>query len=229
MQDLETGFILIDKPLKMTSHNVVNQLRKITKIRKIGHAGTLDPLASGLLILAIGRSATKNIQQYIKLDKTYIADIKLGAISTTYDQEGEIKKIKSDKIGLQQIKTIIKNFTGQIKQVPPMFSAKKIKGQKLYHLARQGKEIKRPAQKIEIFYINILKYNWPDLKIKVKCSSGTYIRSLAYDIGQQLGCGAYLAGLKRIKIGQYKLDNAIKISKINKKNWHKHIMPERSK
>lgn len=225
MTETPAGFLLIDKPKKITSFDVIYKLRKITGIKKIGHAGTLDPLATGLLLCAIGRPATRQIDQFIKLDKTYQAKIKLGEISDTYDKEGQVTKIECNKIPQKEIAKILKKFQGQIKQVPPMFSAKKIKGQKLYDLARQGKTVKRPAQNIIIYNLKIIKYKFPYLDIEIKCSSGTYIRSLAHDFGQTLGCGALLADLKRTQIGQYSLKQAVKLSQLNKKNWQKYLLP----
>ena len=218
------GFLLINKPKSISSHDVVNVLRKITNIKKIGHAGTLDPLAEGLLLLAIGRKATKEINYFIGLDKEYKATLKLGEETDTYDKEGKItRKYNEKKIKKKKIKEVLKSFTKEQLQVPPMFSAKKVKGEKLYKLARQGIIIDRKPCLIKIYKIKFIKYSWPYLKIKVKCSSGTYIRSLAYDIGLELNCGAHLYDLKRTKIGNYKLKNAHKLHKINEKNYFKKI------
>lgn len=219
------GFLLVNKPKGITSHDVVDYLRKITNIKKIGHTGTLDPLAEGLLILAINREATKKIDRFNKLDKTYIAEIKLGENTDTYDAEGKItNKYEGEKIKRKLIKKTLKKFLGEQKQIPPMYSAKKIKGKKLYELARKDIVINRKASLINIYKIKLLKYKWPILKIKVKCSTGTYIRSLAYDIGLDLYCGAYLKNLKRIKIGSYKLSKAHSLKKINKDNYKKKIL-----
>lgn len=223
MENKITGFILINKPAGITSHDAVDQLRKITGIKKIGHAGTLDPFATGLLILAIGRQATKQIDHFVKLDKEYIAKLKFGAISDTYDKTGKITLEQCDPIKISAIKKVLKKFTGQLQQIPPMYSAKKINGKKLYQLARQGKEIKRQPSQIIIYNIELLGYEWPFLELKIKCSSGTYIRSLAHDIGQQLNCGAYLEELKRIKIGKYNIDNAHKIENLTMKNINSYI------
>jgi len=219
-----SGFILINKLPGPTSHTIINQLRRITSIKKIGHAGTLDPFASGLLLVAIGRESTKKINQFVKLDKEYIATAYLGATTNTYDREGEIQKYNYTKMPDQkEIENILKKFIGKQKQIPPMFSAKKIKGKKLYELARKGIEIKRQPSDIEIFSIEFLEYHWPMLKIKVHCSSGTYIRTLAHDIGQALGCGAYLEELERISIGKFNVKNSILLEKITDKNWQELI------
>jgi len=216
------GFIIINKPVGPTSHGIINKLRKITGIKKIGHAGTLDPFASGVLICAIGRQATKQIDGFVKLKKEYVADLQLGAETDTYDREGVItKKVEPDFIPPQDdiVAGILKTFQGPQKQVPPMFSAKKIQGKKLYQLARKGVEIERQPSDIEIFYIQMLNYEWPRLKIKVGCSSGTYIRSLAFDIGRELGCSAYLQELQRTAVGNFNLEQAVEVEKLNENNW----------
>ena len=225
-------FLLINKPPNITSHDVINRLRRITGIKKIGHAGTLDPFATGLLIVAIERESTKEIKHFVKLNKKYLATIKLGEETDTYDRTGK-KTVVSGQwsarprqtegeagvVSLEQIKTILKSFTGKQLQLPPMYSATKIGGQKLYQLARQGKEVTRWPTNIEIENIEILDYQYPLLKIKVTCSSGTYIRSLAHDIGKKLGPGAYLEELIRTKIGKYKLEDAVELDKLNSENW----------
>lgn len=211
------GFILIDKPSGITSHDVVDYLRKITKIRKIGHSGTLDPIATGLLILGIGRKATKKLSFFQKLPKEYLAKIRLGAISNTFDREGEIKFKKVRKIpSRKEVEKVVKGFIGEIEQIPPIFSAKKIKGKKLYQLARRGiKKVVFEAKKVKIYKIEILKYSWPYLEIKVFCSAGTYIRSLASDIGKKLNCGAYLEELRRTKIGDFSVEKALKLEQVS--------------
>jgi len=216
-----SGFIIINKPLGITSHDVIDKLRKITGLKKIGHAGTLDPFATGVLICAIGREATREISWFVKMDKEYEAEIRLGAASDTYDRTGAIinYELSITNYELDNIKSILKGFVGKQKQVPPMYSAKKVGGKKLYQLARAGKEIKRQPAEIEIYNIELLKYKWPFLNIKVKCSSGTYIRSLAHDIGQKLGSGAYLNELKRIAVGDFNIDQAIDLKNLDKNNW----------
>ena len=214
------GFLLIDKTSGPTSFDIIYQLRKITGIKKIGHAGTLDPFASGLLIVAIGKKATKKISHFVKLDKKYEAEIILGAESNTYDRTGLIRERKEvEKIDKKDILKILKKIKKRKEQIPPMYSAKKIGGKKLYELARKNIEIKRPAQLIKIRKIKIINYSWPKIKLKIFCSSGTYIRSIANDIGKELGCGAYLNELKRTKIGKYRIKKAEKIEKINSENW----------
>ena len=181
----DSGFLLVDKPIGITSYDVIYKLRKITNIRKIGHAGTLDPLATGILIVAIGRECTKQIDQFVKLDKKYLAVIDLSANTDTYDREGKItEEFSGEDISEEKISEVLKIFTGPQKQVPPMFSAKKIGGKKLCDLAREGKEVKREAVDIVVHTINMLQYKWPLVEAEIKVSSGTYIRSLAYDIGE---------------------------------------------
>ncbi len=221
---MKNGFILINKPAGITSHDVVDKLREITKIKKIGHSGTLDPFATGLLILAISREATKKLSYFLKLDKEYIATLRLGAESDTFDKEGKIVKKEIKEIPtLKKIKNVLKTFLGEIEQIPPIFSAKKIKGKKAYDLARKGLKVKLKPQKVKIYEISILKYKFPFLKIKVKCSSGTYIRSLASDIGKKLNCGAYLENLIRTKIGEFSLKNAVSLSQLNSENWQNYL------
>lgn len=223
--DNNSGIILIDKPKGITSYQVVEILKKITNIKKIGHSGTLDPLAQGLMILAISRQATKKISLFLKSDKEYIATLKLGFVSNTFDKEGEINKKETKKIPSEkEIKTLLLSFLGEIEQTPPIFSAKKVNGKRAYFLARQGRQVKLKPQKVKIKKIRLLKYKFPLLRIKVKCSSGTYIRSLVSDIGEKLGCGAYLEELIRTKIGQFSLKDAISFSQLNSKNWMEYLI-----
>lgn len=226
MKDLEqkSGFLLVDKPVAWTSFDVVAKLRSITGIKKIGHAGTLDPFATGLLIVAVGRSATKQIDDFVKLDKVYETELFLGASSSTHDPEGEIveRSISTKNIpSSESIEKVTDKFIGKQKQIPPMYSAKKVGGKKLYELARIGKEIERAPEDIEILDIEILDYDWPSLKLCVHCSSGTYIRVLGADIGEALSTGAYLKTLRRIKIGKHSVEEAKKVSELNESSWEK--------
>jgi len=221
---MKGGFILINKPPGITSHDVVDKLREITGIKKIGHAGTLDPFAQGLLILGIGREFTKKLSIFQKKDKEYIATLRLGAESDTFDRDGKIVERTVEKIPeREEVEKVLKSFLGEIEQIPPLFSAKKIKGKKLYELARKGIKVKPKPQKVKIYEISILEYKFPYLKIKVKCSSGTYIRSLANDIGKKLKCGAYVDELTRTKIGEFSIEKAIDLSKLNSQNWKEFI------
>ena len=218
------GFILIDKETGPTSHDIIYKLRKITGIKKIGHAGTLDPFASGLMIVAIDRRATKKIEKFVKLDKKYLATIILGKETDTYDRDGKIiSNYYGEKIPKQKIKKAILKIKNQTEQTPPMYSAKKINGKRLYELARKNIEIERKPQSIKIFYVKIKKYNWPELQLDIYCSSGTYIRTIASDLGKELGCGAYLKELRRTAIEKYKIKKAKKIKGINSNNWKKYL------
>ncbi|MFA5644479.1 MAG: tRNA pseudouridine(55) synthase TruB [Patescibacteria group bacterium] len=225
IENEKNGFILINKNSGPTSHDIIYKLRKISKIKKIGHAGTLDPLATGLLIVAIGRPATKNISNFVKLDKKYEAEIFLGETTDTYDREGKVlKKYQGEKIKQEKLGEALQKISKRTSQIPPMYSAKKIKGQKLYELARKNIEIQRPPQKIEIYSLKLMKYRWPKIKLEIHCSSGTYIRSIAHDLGEELGCGAYLKELKRTAISKFLSKKAVKIEKLTPNNWQKYVV-----
>ncbi len=220
MQKQITGFILINKSSGPSSHDVINSLRRISGIKKIGHAGTLDPLATGVLLVAIGRESTKKIDQFVKLDKEYIADVFLGATTDTFDKQGRITSFDSKKEkNKKEVEEVLYEFIGKQKQIPPMYSAKKVKGVTLYKLARKGVEIERKPADINIYDIELVDFSWPNLKIKISCSSGTYIRSLVYDIGNKLGCGAYLRGLQRTSIGKYNINQSVDLDKLRNQNW----------
>lgn len=208
-------FLLINKPVGWTSHDVVGFLRKqYPRGTKVGHAGTLDPFATGLLIVGVGRDATKRLDEFKNLPKVYEAVLFLGATTDTQDKDGVITPTGvEEKYTEDKIKEILKTFVGPQLQTPPMYSAKKINGQKLYDLARQGIEVERKPNEIEIYNIELLNYDYPRLKIRVNCSTGTYIRTLGHDIGQKLGCGAYCEELTRTSIGEYTLDKAQNINK----------------
>ena len=219
-------FLLINKPAGITSHDVVDRLRQITGIKRIGHAGTLDPLATGLLILGIGRESTKQLDRFLKLNKEYEAVLQLGAVSDTYDKTGEIQIVGNKKqLAVKDIKLALKKFKGEQRQIPPIYSAKKIKGRKAYELARKGEKVELQAWRIIIYKIKLKKW-WKQknqVKILVKCSSGTYIRSLGYDIGQELGVGAYLEELTRTKIGKFRLKKAVDLESLDNKNWKRYL------
>jgi tRNA pseudouridine55 synthase len=220
------GILIINKPTGPTSHDIVSYVRKITNTRKVGHAGTLDPFAGGVLIILIGKS-TKLQSKFMEMDKTYVGTIKLGEISDTYDITGKIKMQKSKcKINENEIRKILKQFIGETKQVPPIYSAIKIKGETAYKMARRGEKPKLKSRKIKIYGIKLLNYNWPHLKIEIKCGKGTYIRSLAHDIGKKLGCGAYLEKLTRTAIGKFNIENSIKPEKLNLLNLPKKILSD---
>lgn len=225
MSNINSGFLIINKPSGPTSHDIIDELRNITGIKKIGHAGTLDPLASGVLIMAIGQEATKKISQFVKLDKKYVATLHLGTVSDTHDRMGIIKELNPEypELSPKAVNKVLIKFIGKQKQVPPMYSAKKVKGYKLYQLARKGERVKREPVDIEIYNIKLLSLNWPLMTLEVHCSSGTYIRALARDIGQKLSCGAYVEELRRTAVGKFKLKQAVSINKLNKNNWQDYL------
>jgi tRNA pseudouridine55 synthase len=200
--------IPINKPAGITSHTVVNRLRKFYGIKKIGHAGTLDPFATGVLILLVGRESTKRSDEFMKQDKIYRTKLKLGYISDTYDKDGVIQEYNVQKVPTRsEIESITESFIGEISQIPPMYSAIKINGKKMYELARKGQTIDIPPRLVNIYNIDILDYTYPYLTLDIACSSGTYIRSLGYDIGMKLGTGAYLEELERRQSGEFNIDN----------------------
>lgn len=199
--------LLIDKPADMTSFGVVARVRRVLSQRagkkvKVGHTGTLDPFATGLMILVTGKEC-KNAGTYSKLDKVYEATIHLGQTSSTGDPEGEITTQSTDIPDGSTVRQVLSEFVGEIEQVPPAFSAIKINGQRAYKLARDGKDVVMPARTVTIFSLDLLEYVYPDIKIRVHVSSGTYIRSLAEDIGERLGTGAYCRQLRRTRIATY--------------------------
>ena len=204
--------LLIDKPPGMTSFGVVARLRRVLskqegKKVKVGHSGTLDPFATGLMIIVTGRMC-RRAMEFTKLDKWYEAEIILGAESTTGDPEGELSRISDKKPDKGEIKQVLQKFTGKIEQTPPAFSAVKVNGQRAYQLARAGKEVDIPKRIINIYALELIEYDYPVLKLRAHVSSGTYIRSLAADIGKELKTGAYCQNLRRIKIADYDVKNA---------------------
>ncbi len=218
------GFLLVDKPVDWTSHDVVGYLRKITGIKKIGHAGTLDPFATGLLIVGVGRGATKQLDTFKELPKTYEATVHLGATSDTQDSTGTITEQSGYATPtLSDMQKTVSSFIGTQTQIPPMHSAKKVGGKKLYTLARKGIEIERTPHEITIYDITQDEYSFPTLTITVHCSTGTYIRTLAHDIGQTVTTGAYCKELRRTRIGEYNVEKAQKPKDITNEHWQKHI------
>ena len=223
-----SGFLLINKPIGPSSHMVINVLRKKTGIKKIGHAGTLDPFASGLMICGVGREATKRLGDFIKLDKEYEAEIILGAESDTFDCKGVIKERKiKERPSLGDVKKSLDKFTGQYKQYPPRYSAKKIAGKKMYELARKNIDFVIEPKLINVYSLELLEYSWPRLKIKTKVSSGTYIRSLAFDLGAFLGVGAYVDKLVRLSIVGAPLKKSLELDDIDQANWPKKLKSQK--
>ncbi len=208
---------LVDKPAGITSFGVVARVRRrisevLGKKAKVGHTGTLDPFATGLMIIVTGKEC-RNAMQYSKLDKEYEAVIRLGEKSTTGDPEGEIEPV-SDKVPTQEeVEAALVRFTGEIKQRPPIFSAIKINGRRAYDLARKGEAVEMPERTVTIHTLELIDYAYPELKIRTHVSSGTYIRTLAEDIGNVLETGAYCSALRRTKVGQWSVDGATPIEK----------------
>lgn len=219
--DLREGYkIYIDKPLTWSSFSLVNKFRYLAskhmgvKKLKVGHAGTLDPLATGVMILCTGR-ATKEIEELQKGIKEYIADIRLGATTPSFDMETEVDATyPSEHITEEAVRTVLLSFIGEIDQTPPIFSACKVNGKRAYDLARQGQEVKLGSKRIKIYEIEILSCTLPDLRLRILCGKGTYIRSLARDIGLALNSGGYLTALQRTQVGEAKLEDCIKVEDI---------------
>ncbi len=202
------GILLVNKAPGSTSFHIVSLLRRLTGIEKIGHAGTLDPFATGVMVMLIGKEYTRLSDRFLTSDKEYKATLQLGIATDTYDLEGEILS-RSDKIPtLEEIHLALNTFQGEISQIPPMYSAKKVEGKKLYDLARKGITIERQPVQVKV-EITLLSYNYPMLEIAVACSKGTYIRSLAHDIGLFLGSYAHLFELSRTRSGFFRLEDCI--------------------
>ena len=209
------GIIVVNKPKGITSFDVIRKLKKILKTKKIGHTGTLDPLATGVMLVCVGR-ATKLASDLEAKDKIYIADFDIGYATDTYDIEGKKIAENTIEISKENLEQSIKKFIGNIKQIPPMYSAIKIDGNKLYHLARKGIEVERPERDVTIEYINLLDFKDNKVKIETKVSKGCYIRSLIYDIGQDLGTYATMTALQRKQVGDYSLENSYSLEQIEK-------------
>ena len=202
------GILLIDKPKGITSHDVVNRVRRIFHMKKVGHAGTLDPMATGLMILLVGK-ATKVSQYLMSMDKEYTGTIRLGQSTDSQDAEGELVEERPvPNLTEAEILTQMKSFVGDQYQTPPMFSAKKVGGQPLYKLARKGKTIEREPRVIHISRFEMSEFKTPEISFLVACSKGTYVRTIAHDLGEKIGCGAHLNALRRTGIGSFRIEKA---------------------
>lgn len=210
LNEFEEGrLLLINKPLDWTSFDAVRKIRNLVRIKKVGHAGTLDPLATGLLIICTGKF-TKKINEYMAQEKEYTGHFVLGAITPTYDLESAPTDFKPiDHLTEERIREATSMFKGEIRQVPPAHSAIKQEGKRVYELARKGQEVKLEPRKVQIKEFEITRIELPHVYFRVVCSTGTYIRSLAHDFGQSLGCGAYLGSLCRTRIGNFRLEQAL--------------------
>jgi tRNA pseudouridine55 synthase len=224
-----SGVLVVDKPVGLTSHDVVQIVRKGTNIRRAGHTGTLDPRASGVLVILIGPAV--RLSEYVSAsDKRYQAVVRLGASTDTYDADGRITSTSPvDKINEEQFEESLQSFVGEIEQVPPPYSAVKIKGRKAYEMAREGEDIDLAPRRIKVYSLELLEWAPPEAVIDVYCSSGTYVRSLAHDLGEKLGCGAHLIGLRRTKSGRFTLRDAVPLRRLREAfedgNWYQYLIP----
>jgi tRNA pseudouridine55 synthase len=205
---MSKGILLVNKSAGSTSFRIVSQLRRLLHIDKIGHAGTLDPFATGVMVMLIGREFTRRSDEFLCSDKEYQATLYLGVSTDSYDIDGKVTS-QSDQIPtLEEVQTAVQAFQGQVSQIPPMFSAKKFHGKKLYDLARKGIEIERQPILVHL-ETTLIRYEYPKLEIQVACSKGTYIRTIAHDLGLMLGSGAHLSALTRLRSGPYLLENCL--------------------
>jgi tRNA pseudouridine55 synthase len=223
-----SGVLVVDKPVGLTSHDVVQIIRKGTGIRRAGHTGTLDPRASGVLIVLIGPAV--RLSEYVSAsDKRYQAIMRLGTSTDTYDAEGVVVRTSPVEVTEQEFTEALKSFVGEIEQVPPPYSAVKVKGQKAYEMAREGEEVELAPRIINVYSLELLEWAPPEAVIDVYCSSGTYIRSLAHDMGEKLGCGAHLVGLRRTKSGRFTLRDAVPLRKLRETfdngTWYQYLIP----
>ena len=226
------GYLLIDKPLGWTSFDAVNRIRHMiqnsglnTTAKKrfpVGHAGTLDPLATGLIIIMLG-DYTKKAQEFTKLDKTYQVTARLGQTSTTGDEEGDKTVVSDKKPSSTEVEEVLKQFLGEIEQVPPAFSAIKINGKRAYKLAREGKTPEIKARLVKIYDISQVEYHYPDIEFSVSVSSGTYIRSLVEDLGKALATGAYTAQLRRTKIADFDVEKAMTVEELSPESLYQNL------
>ncbi len=208
LPDVSDAVLLIDKPKGISSFGVIRRLRHVLQVKKIGHAGTLDPMASGLLICLVGR-ATKRMETFMQMEKTYLGTIRLGETTASYDAETEVEQSRPwEHVTDEAIEEALQSFRGAIKQAPPMFSAVKIGGERLYRKARRGELVERPERDATIYLFQVLSRAGSDLHVEVRCSKGTYVRSLAHDLGEALGCGGHLVALRRTGIGEHRADQA---------------------
>jgi tRNA pseudouridine55 synthase len=212
------GFLNIYKPKGMTSHDVVGRMRRVTKIKQIGHIGTLDPFATGVLPICIGKST--RLIEYLEDDKEYLATVQFGKNTDTYDLDGEVVETFDKKVSEIEVREALKSFEGEISQMPPIYSAIKVNGKKLYDYARAGESVEIKPRTVYISKIELKEFDEVNqvAKVLVACSKGTYIRSIAYDLGQNLGCGAYLSALERTKAGRFLVENTINLDDLTEKD-----------
>lgn len=225
---MDFGLIIVDKPVGPTSHSVVHTVRRGTGVRKVGHAGTLDPRASGVLVLCLG--AATRLSEYLSSGiKRYEAVVRFGRSTDTYDADGQVVRETGRFPDVDEIHSALPEFTGDLSQVPPAFSAIKLKGKKAYQLARAGKDVDLEPRQVTIYNIDPVAYDAPDLTLDIACSAGTYIRSLANDLGERLSTGAHLAALRRTQAGAFKLSQAVTLDDLQAAfadgTWTDHVLP----
>jgi tRNA pseudouridine55 synthase len=230
LKNIVSGVLVVDKPIGLTSHDVVQIIRRGTGIRRAGHTGTLDPRASGVLVVLIGPAV--RLSEYVSAsDKRYQATVHLGSSTDTYDADGVMTtaEVSVDEITEEQFTEVLEQFVGEIEQVPPPYSAVKVKGKKAYEMAREGEEVELSPRKINVYSLEVLEWAPPEVVIDVYCSSGTYVRSLANDLGNELGCGAHLVGLRRTKSGRFTLRDAVPMRRLQEAfdsgDWYRHLIP----
>jgi tRNA pseudouridine55 synthase len=222
--ELLEGILLVDKPSGPTSHDVVATVRRLSGIRRVGHTGTLDPLATGLLAICIGR-ATRLAEYLSGQRKSYQATVRLGQDTTTYDAEGEIVAERQVTVSEEEIAAALEMFRGEISQLPPLYSAVKVDGRPMYRHAREGVEVERPARAVTIYEIELVRWRTPLLEVRIVCSSGMYVRSLAYDLGRVLDCGGHVKVLRRTAIGSFAVDEAVSLEALDKEQLLKQMLP----
>lgn len=218
------GFLNIDKPTGMTSHDVVGRVRRVAGMKRVGHAGTLDPLATGVLIVGLGR-ATRLIEYVMGRPKVYVTTMRLGQSTNTYDADGDIVAERPVKVTDEAIEDALPVFRGQIEQVPPMFSAIKRNGQPLYKLARKGETVERPARSVTIHELEIVSRAGNDVTLRIGCSTGTYIRSLVHDLGELLGCGGHVTMLRRTAVGDFSAETALPLDQLTPDTISQQLLP----
>lgn len=223
-----SGVLIVDKPIGMTSHDVVQFIRRGTRINRAGHTGTLDPRASGVLVVLVGPAV--RLSEFVSAsDKRYQAVIKFGMTTSTFDTEGEITSRRPVDISYEELEEALSGFVGEFEQTPPIYSALKVKGKKAYELAREGKDVELEPRTITVHSLELLDWDPPEAVIDIQCSSGTYVRSLASDLGEKLGSGATLIGLRRTKNGRFTLREAISLRRLEESfqdgDWYKYLIP----
>ncbi len=230
LKNIVSGVLVVDKPIGLTSHDVVQIIRRGTGIRRAGHTGTLDPRASGVLVVLIGPAV--RLSEYVSAsDKRYQATVRLGSSTDTYDADGVMttSEVSVDEITEEQFTEVLEQFVGEIEQVPPPYSAVKVKGRKAYEMAREGEDVELTPRKINVYSLEVLEWAPPEVVIDVYCSSGTYVRSLANDLGNELGCGAHLVGLRRTKSGRFTLRDAVPMRRLQEAfdsgDWYRQLIP----